>query len=311
MKGKKAVLEVGGVRKRFGRVDALKGIDLSVHAGEFFGLLGPNGAGKSTCMKILTGFLHADEGTVRLMGREVSRGDHRVRLRCGLVPQEIALYDSLNPLENLRVFSRLFGLGAKESLERSENLLHRVGLWERRGDRVKDFSGGMKRRLNIITSLLHGPDILLCDEPTVGVDPQSRNAIFEFLETLNREGLTVVYTTHYMEEAERLCSRLAIIDSGTIAACGTHSELLEKAGAKREVRVFNADAASRLVQVLGDRGTVHRDATGTRVFLEETFPLSALYQLVEREGIPERDFEVRKASLEQVFLQLTGHHLRE
>jgi len=311
MSGNKAILEVNGVRKRFGKLEALKGVDLAVQEGEFFGLLGPNGAGKSTCMKILTGFTRADAGTVQLLGREVSFGDHEVRLRCGLVPQEIALYDSLSPLENLKVFARLFKLSAARTRERSEQLLQRVGLWERRNDRVKDFSGGMKRRLNIITSLLHEPRVLLCDEPTVGVDPQSRNAIFEFLEALNREGLTIVYTTHYMEEAERLCSRLAIIDSGIIQACGSQSDLLTRAGAKREVRALTLAAGDKLAAFLENHGTIVRDETGTRIFLEDTYPLSRLYQLVEREGISERDFEVRKASLENVFLQLTGRQLRE
>jgi len=311
MTAKKTVLEVRDVRKRFGQTEALCGVNLAVGEGEFFGLLGPNGAGKSTCMKILTGFLHADSGTVRLLGSDVSRGKHEVRLHCGLVPQEIALYESLSPLENLRVFARLFGIGGKEARKRGEELLQRVGLWERRSDRVKDFSGGMKRRLNIATSLLHEPSLLLCDEPTVGVDPQSRNAIFEFLEALNTEGLTVIYTTHYMEEAERLCPRLAIIDSGRIQACGSREDLLEMAGARREVRLRNASIENRLLPLLEGRVTVQRDEHGARVFLEDDFPLSAFYGIVEREGFSDRDVAVRKASLEDVFLSLTGRHLRE
>lgn len=311
MTKKETILELSGIRKHFGDLEALKGVDLKVQAGEFFGLLGPNGAGKSTLMKILSGFLAADTGEVRIRDRVVEFHDHAARRSCGLVPQEIALYDSLNPLENLRVFGKLYELSPKETEARSEKLLKEVGLWERRKDRVKDFSGGMKRRLNIIVSLLHEPDILLCDEPTVGVDPQSRNAIFDFLEALNRSGLTILYTTHYMEEVERLCPRLAIIDHGNIMACGTKVELLSQSGIKREILIFKGPNLKPLLAEASKQGELIEEERQFRLLPGSDLRLSELYHAVERSGLSYDQLQVRMPSMESLFLKLTGHSLRE
>jgi ABC-2 type transport system ATP-binding protein len=311
MTGNGTILELKRIRKHFGDVEALKGVDLKVKAGEFFGLLGPNGAGKSTLMKILSGFLAADTGEVQIKGRVVEFHDHVARRSCGLVPQEVALYDSLNPLENLRVFGDLYGLSRKEIHARGEPLLREVGLWERRKDRVKDFSGGMKRRLNIIVSLLHQPDILLCDEPTVGVDPQSRNAIFAFLESLNRSGLTILYTTHYMEEVERLCPRLAIIDHGNILACGTKVELLAEGGIRREILIFKGPNLKPLLAEAGRQGEVIEEERLFRLIPGNDLRLSELYQVAERSGLSYDTLQVRMPSMETLFLKLTGHSLRE
>jgi ABC-2 type transport system ATP-binding protein len=289
----------------------LQGVDLTVHQGEFFGLLGPNGAGKSTLMKILSGFLKADSGKVFIQGIEVGLHDQSARRRCGLVPQEIALYESLNPLENLRIFARLYEIPRKQAETRGEELLNAVGLWDRRHDRVKEFSGGMKRRLNIILSLLHDPEILFCDEPTVGVDPQSRNAIFSFLEARNKEGLTILYTTHYMEEAERLCPRISIIDHGKILACGAQDELLRDAGCEREVMIRKGPGIEAFLDVARSHGNLLEEDLRYRLIPDASTRLSVLYSALEAAGLPYDQMEVRAPSLESLFLQLTGHRLRD
>jgi len=222
--------------KRFGALTALDGVTLDIAPGEFFGLLGPNGAGKSTFMSLISGLRPLDAGTLTVDGDGVSAGSARARQALGLVPQHIALYSDLSAERNLRIFGELYGLRGQRLSERVDVLLEAVQLADRRKDLVKEFSGGMQRRLNLAAALLHEPRLLLCDEPTVGVDPQSRNAIFDFLKELNRGGLTVIYSTHYMEEATRLCSRIGIIDHGKILASGTIDELLAKLPFEEEIR---------------------------------------------------------------------------
>lgn len=311
MTNNETILELKGIQKRFGDIEALKGIDLSISKGELFGFLGPNGAGKSTLMKIFSGFLKADAGQVFIQGREVVANDNEARFRCGLVPQEIALYETLSSLENLKVFGELYKLPGKVIKERSEVLLKSVGLWDRRGDRVKDFSGGMKRRLNIVVSLLHDPDILLCDEPTVGVDPQSRNAIFEFLEEQNKQGLTIIYTTHYMEEAERLCQRIAIIDHGSLLANGSLDELLSATENKREVLIRKGPGLENFLKRAGDFGEILEEEQLYRLVPTPETLFSDLYRELEQTGVDYERLQIRMPSLESLFLQLTGHRLRD
>jgi len=217
------VLALRGITVRYGALAALDDVTLEVQPGEFFGLLGPNGAGKSTVMSVATGLRRPQAGTVTIAGRPAS--DPAARRELGLVPQGLALYPHLTAEENLAVFGGLYGLHGAELAGRIDELLGAIQLSDRRRDLVKTFSGGMMRRVNLAAALLHRPKVLLCDEPTVGVDPQSRNAIFDLLGRLNREGLTVIYSTHYMEEAARLCSRIGIIDHGKVLALGTLDEL--------------------------------------------------------------------------------------
>ncbi|HZZ59392.1 MAG TPA: ABC transporter ATP-binding protein [Opitutaceae bacterium] len=228
-----SLLNVTSVTVRYGALTALADIDLTIDAGEFFGLLGPNGAGKSTLMSTIAGLRRPNEGAVAIDGR--SAGDPAARAALGLVPQGLALYPDLTAQENLEIFGALQGLGGAELRERVAELLKAVQLEDRRHDVVKSYSGGMKRRLNLAAGLLHRPKLLLCDEPTVGVDPQSRNAIFELLERLNAGGMTIIYSTHYMEEASRLCSRIGIIDHGRMLALGSLDGLL---GEAREVTIL-------------------------------------------------------------------------
>ena len=224
------MLEVSGVSKSYGNRAALSDVSFAVGAGVTLGLLGPNGAGKSTAVNIIAGILSPDCGDVRVAGQRVSHDTDPAKRLIGFVPQDLALFDELPALDNLRLCGALYGLAGAQLAERIAAVLDLVGLGDRSAESVGAFSGGMKRRLNIAAALLHEPRLLLLDEPTVGVDPQSRNAIFDNLETLRRAGLTLVYTTHYMEEAERLCDRIVIIDHGKVLADDTREGLRAIAG---------------------------------------------------------------------------------
>ncbi len=215
------MLQVDRLSKRYGERVAVDAISFSIAQGETVGLLGPNGAGKTTAISMICGISKPDSGEVTLGGVKLTQDANALKRRVGLVPQDLALYEELSAWANLQLFGGLYGLGAAELQPRAQAVLALVGLTDRSADRVKTFSGGMKRRLNIAGALLHEPDLILLDEPTVGVDPQSRNAIFDNLEELKRRGKTLLYTTHYMEEAERLCDRVLILDHGRILASDT------------------------------------------------------------------------------------------
>jgi ABC-2 type transport system ATP-binding protein len=305
------MLTLENLTKRYGALTALDGVTLQIEAGEFFGLLGPNGAGKSTLMSLVAGLRAADAGTVALEGRPLTAADPGARLALGLVPQHIALYPKLSAEQNLRVFGQLYGLGGAMLRDRIHEGLEAMQLTGRRHDLVHTFSGGMQRRLNIIASLLHRPKLLLCDEPTVGVDPQSRNAIFEFLERLNREGLTVIYSTHYMEEATRLCSRIGIIDHGKIHALGTLDELLLKLPFEEEIRFPLDGGTAALVPQLAAHGAIEQGEDHYRFRPHPGTKLSRFYGLTESLGLPARLFTSQRPTLEALFLHLTGRNLRE
>ncbi len=219
------MIEVKSIHKNYGTVQAVKGISFSIKDGECYGLLGPNGAGKSTTINMLSTLFPPDAGEITINGLDIKKSAEEVKKILGVVPQEIALYANFTAWENLIFWGGLHSLSKTELHKKAEDLLKFVGLTDRKDEKVKGYSGGMKRRINLACALLHSPKILLLDEPTVGVDPQSRNMIFELIEQLNKEGMTIIYTTHYMEEAERLCDRIGIIDSGVIIAQGTLDEL--------------------------------------------------------------------------------------
>ncbi len=245
------MLKISNIVKNFEKVEALKNVSLEIERGSFFGLLGPNGAGKTTLLNIIIGFIRPDAGHVFIDNEALVYENLNLKKKFGYVPQEIALYQELSAITNLKIFGELYGLHGKELKEKIDWALELVSLTDRANDKVKTFSGGMKRRLNIACSILHNPEILLCDEPTVGVDPHSRNSIFEMLEHLNKEeGKTIIYTTHYMEEAERLCSQLAIIDSGEIIAQGSLEELSRILGASTSVRISkNKNTVSKVAEL--------------------------------------------------------------
>jgi ABC-2 type transport system ATP-binding protein len=234
------ILELIDIRKRYGDIAAVDGVSLAVGAGEVFGLLGPNGAGKTTLLSIAAGLLRADGGTVKLAGRRFTRDSRDRRHLVGMGTQDLAIYPELTGRENLRFFGKLYGLSGKGLHSRVDAVLDAVGLTERAGDRAGTYSGGMKRRLNLAAAIVHGPKLLFLDEPTTGVDPQSRNHIFEQVKALNAAGLTVIYTSHYMEEVQALCRRIAIIDNGVLRACDTLPNLLKRLDATVRVTVANA-----------------------------------------------------------------------
>ncbi len=305
------MLELKHLSKRYGAIAALDDVSLSIRAGEFFGLLGPNGAGKTTLMSLIAGIREADAGEISLDGEKLRHDRIEQRKRLGFVPQALALYETLSGEENLKLFGRLYGLGGATLRERVEEGLAAAQLLERRGDKVQTYSGGMKRRLNIVAGILHRPPVLLCDEPTVGVDPQSRNAIFEFVQKLNADGMTIVYSTHYMEEATRLCSRIGIIDHGKVLALGTLDELLTQLPFAEQVRLArNAETAPHLAAFarLGEIETVEDSYVLTP---KEGTRLSEIFLLAEKLDVANRNFQVTRPTLENVFLHLTGKTLRD
>jgi ABC-2 type transport system ATP-binding protein len=305
------LLSAKGVVKRFGSITALDAISLDIAPGEFFGLLGPNGAGKSTFMSLISGLRPLDSGSLSVDGEGVAAGSAQARGALGLVPQHIALYRDLTAERNLRIFGELYGLRGAVLKERVDHAFEAVQLADRRKDLVRTYSGGMQRRLNLAAALLHKPRLLLCDEPTVGVDPQSRNAIFDFLRDLNRGGLTVIYSTHYMEEATRLCSRIGIIDHGKILALGTIDELLAKLPFDEEIRFPSRPETAGLAATLGAYGEV-ASVDGVHRFRPRAgYLMSSFYALTEEHALPSRLFTSQRPSLEALFLQLTGRVLRE
>lgn len=233
--GRPAEIQVMDLVKTFGKHEAVKGVSFTIGKGEIFGLLGPNGAGKSTTINMMCGYFEPTSGDTLIDGISIRKEPIKVKRTLGVVPQEIALYTDLSPLENLEFFGQIYHMPARKRKERAAEVLHFVGLYERRKEPIKNFSGGMQRRINMAAAMIHEPQFLMMDEPTVGVDPQSRENIFDTIEKLRDQGTTILYTTHYMEEAERLCNHIAIMDSGTIIAMGTLEQLLLLRDQSREV----------------------------------------------------------------------------
>jgi ABC-2 type transport system ATP-binding protein len=302
-----AVLEIGNARKSFGATRALDGVSLSLGEGELLGLLGPNGAGKTTLIRAIAGRVRLDGGTISLYGHTLE--PERPRPDLGVVPQENALYPLLTARENLETFGRLNGIEGKHLRERMAWALEWSGLAERARSQVRTFSGGMKRRLNLACGVLHEPKLVLLDEPTVGVDPQSREAIYDMLGALRARGTSLLLTTHYLEEAEARCERIVVIDHGRAVAAGTLAELVEQAGLSgRRVRLSLDRAPERV-----PAGFAQGEDAGTLVATigDVGRELPGLLARVQAEGLAVRDLEVRTASLQAVFLALTGKELRE
>ena len=305
------MLTIENVTKRFGEIVALDRVSLSLARGEFFGLLGPNGAGKTTLMSLVAGLRAPDSGSISINGQRVGPNAMAPRHELGFVPQSIALYEELSAEENLRLFGKLYGLAGQELRARVDDGLHAAQLFERRQDKVQTYSGGMKRRINVVASILHRPALLLCDEPTVGVDPQSRNAIFEFLQRLNADGMTIVYSTHYMEEATRLCSRIAIIDHGRLLALGTLDELLTHLPFSELVRIARNDQTTAQMKALAEYGEITKAEDAYLFQLRDGLRFSEFFAAAEELGLPYRYFNIRRPTLEDLFLHLTGKNLRD
>ena len=309
------VLVVDSLVRRFGDLTAVDGVSFRIAEGETYGLLGPNGAGKTTTISMVAGLIAADAGTVTIAGQPMTPRTTEPKRHVGLVPQELAIYPDLSGRENLALFGRLQGLRGDRLRGRVEEVLELIGLADRAKDRSKEYSGGMKRRLNIGIGLLNRPTLLILDEPTVGVDPQSRHAILESVEALSGEGMAVLYTTHYMEEAERLCDRIAIIDSGRLQAEGTRDELIRLTGGVDTIRLGGtgdlAGAAEELRQV---PGVVRVDTERRSLTLTVKDAPALVAQVVGTAtayGVTLADVEIARPDLESVFLHLTGKGLRD
>ncbi len=309
------VLRCEGLRKRFGEIQAVDGVSFEIAPGECYGLLGPNGAGKTTTISIACGLLEPDAGTVTVAGKPLTTKSVAAKAEIGFVPQELAIYPDLTARENLSFFARLYGLSGRDTRRRVDEVLEVIGLAERAGDQSKTYSGGMKRRLNIGIGLLHEPSLLILDEPTVGVDPQSRNAILESVEQLGQGGLAVLYTTHYMEEAERLCDRIGIIDQGELKAEGTREQLVAMVGSNDTVRLSGtgalaaaADACARIAAV---EATSVADETIELLVRNASAALPEILTTAGSAGASIHSVDVDEPNLEAVFLHLTGRALRD
>ena len=310
------MLEVKALRKSYGNLVAVDRVSLHANAGETVGLLGPNGAGKTTTVSIIAGLVRPDSGEVLIEGRPLRGDTDPAKRKIGLVPQDLALFDELTARDNLAFFGALYDLDGAKAKHAMAEALDLVGLADRAKDKVREFSGGMKRRLNLAAALLHDPQILLLDEPTVGVDPQSRNAIFDNLETLKKRGKTLVYTTHYMEEAERLCDRLTIIDHGKVVADDTLQGLFRLLPVTNVLAIELENSADGLraeqLKALPDVQSAELQGGILRVGLRD---LSAgtpkILQWLVEQGHPYRHVVSERADLETVFLTLTGRSLRD
>lgn len=301
--------------KSYGPNQAVRGISFSIDRGEIFGLLGPNGAGKSTIISMLAGLLPPTGGDIFIDGLELRTHMNAIKARVGLVPQELALYPTLSAWDNLVFFGQIYGLRRKALRRRVEEVLELVQLSDRAREPLNRYSGGMKRRVNLAAGLLHQPDILFLDEPTVGVDPQSRNAIFESIQALNQAGLTVIYTTHYMEEAEKLCHRIAIVDHGQVIALDTPANLIRGLGTGM-LRVGILDGAIGAVKAQAEalpavKAISQRDH---RLDIQSNDTQRTLVQLLDitnQLGAKVTSLQILDPDLETVFLNLTGKSLRE
>ncbi len=309
-------LRVEGLKKSFGANVAVDDVWFRIAKGETFGLLGPNGAGKTTTISMICGLIAADAGTVDVYGTRIAAGSPRGRRLIGYVPQELAIYPDLSGRDNLRFFGRLYGLRGAEAERRIDEVLDVVALRDRAGDRSEEYSGGMKRRLNIAAGMLHEPRLLILDEPTVGIDPQSRNAILDAVAALGDAGLSVLYTTHYMEEAERLCDRLAIMDGGKIKATGTRRELVSMVGKHDVVNLTVSRAARAAAEGLralpGVRSATAQDDRTVSVLADGAAALLPdIIGTFAGTPIHVQGVEVLEPSLDAVFLHLTGTALRD
>jgi ABC-2 type transport system ATP-binding protein len=296
------MLEVYDLHKRFGATTAVDGVSFEIRRGETFGLLGPNGAGKSTTIGMLTGVIRPDRGTTRINGTS-SPTDAAARMAIGVAPQNLSLYEELSAAENLNFFGRLYRLSGDELTNRVDWALAFAGLADRRKARVKTFSGGMKRRLNLAVALVHDPAVIFLDEPTAGVDPQSRNHIFEAIDELRSLGRTVVYTTHYMEEAQRLCDRVAIMDRGRILDLDTVPALIERYGGRSVVKAELARPPAESIELPAE-------LDGLSLRFDSDRPLEEVGRLSSA-GVMFQTLEVARPDLETVFLMLTGRSLRD
>ncbi|AOH53179.1 antibiotic ABC transporter ATP-binding protein [Peribacillus muralis] len=311
------MLEVRGIKKSFGKKVVVGGVSFSVEKGESFGLLGPNGAGKSTTIAMLCGLLPYEEGEILIDGLSVKKSPRHVKKKIGIVPQEIALYHSMSAIDNLLFWGRMYGLTRAKAKKMAEVVLEIVGLKDRAKHKIETFSGGMKRRINIGAALMHEPELLIMDEPTVGIDPQSRNHILETVKKLNADGMTVIYTSHYMEEVEYICDRICIVDEGKIIALGRKEELFGslKDGVVITLHVNSLEGnwVKDLEQIASVEKVIANAEKNSLEIVGNNHAniVSDIISCAVKANVKVSSFERKEPNLESLFLQLTGRSLRD
>jgi ABC-2 type transport system ATP-binding protein len=309
------VIEIKNLVKKYEDNVAVDNINLNIEEGEIYGILGPNGAGKSTTISIICSLLHPTSGEVKVLGEDVRKNSLKVKKHLGLVPQSIAIYSDFTAYENVKFFGELYSLRGKELKESIENALEFTGLLEMKNKKAKEFSGGMLRRLNIACAIIHNPKVLIMDEPTVGIDAQSRNHIMQSVKNLNKKGVTIVYTTHYMEEAEALCSKIAIIDQGKIIVEGSKEELKDMVSDKRTLNIGLEDVYKIDIEILKNvEGVLDIAINEDNLIIsssKEVNNLDKIIKAVSDQGGKITDLGFKEITLETVFLSLTGKKLRD
>jgi len=308
-------IQLEGIDKKYAEIHAVNDVSFHVQRGEIFSLLGPNGAGKTTTISILSCLLRPDRGDAFIMGHSIIKNPNGVKSVIGVVPQEIALYEDLSARENLVFWGKMYGLRGVKLNQRVDEVLELIGLTDRQKGRVEKFSGGMKRRVNIGVALLHTPEVIIMDEPTVGIDPQSRRHILDGVKTLNQQGVTVLYTTHYMEEAQELSNHIAIMDHGKIIAVGTHEELVQIVGEQDRLELLINEESDQVLarwrEIEGVSQVNAEDGHLTVLVDDSNLVLPKLFEVVRDEGLRITSVDIQEPNLETVFLHLTGRALRD
>ncbi len=308
-------IEVIGLHKSFGETHAVQGVSFEVQSGEIFSLLGPNGAGKTTTISMLCCLLHPDEGDARVLGYSIRSDPMGVKTVLGVVPQELALYEDMTAHENLVFWGKMYGLRGSKLKLRVEEVLQTINLTDRAHERVGRYSGGMKRRVNIGVALLHKPKVIYMDEPTVGIDPQSRRSILDSVVALKNQGMTVLYTTHYMEEAQELSDHIAIMDHGSLIANGTHADLVKLVGQQTRIDLTVNAAPDALLgawrALAGVSRVSSQDGTVTVLVDDSNRALPSLFETAARQSTRITSLDIQEPNLEAVFLHLTGRALRD
>ena len=310
------ILEVKDVSKKYGKKQVLSGVSFDIEEGDMFGLIGPNGAGKSTLINIITGILDPLNGEVLIGGHSIKKKPIEAKRLIGLVPQELALSEDISAIDNLNFFASLYGLSGKKLKEAVTEALEVVGLTEKKKEKVKKFSGGMKRRLNLAAAIMHKPRLLILDEPTVGIDPQSRNNIFEYLRKVNsQDKTTILYTSHYMEEVEELCKNIFVIDEGREIAYGSLNSVKEKANGTVTIEIkadnINEDLIEKIILLDGALNVEKEAGTLNILYERNKVNLDGLIKILQTSGAVIKAIQINELNLGEVFLQLTGKKLRE
>jgi len=308
------MLSIQNLTKSFGGLVAVDRVSFEIRRGEIFGFLGPNGAGKTTTINMICGLLKPDAGSIRLDGEDLLTAGPAVRKKLGVVPQEVALYEELNAVENLQFWGGLYGMAGSELKKRTQDLLEASGLSDRTREKVKNYSGGMKRRLNMAAGMIHRPKLLLLDEPTVGIDPQARRHMLDLVRAFSDQGTTILYTTHYLDEAELLCNRLAIIDHGRVLASGTQEEIKRIVGENRLLRVtghFSRSSAERMTRKIRQLSIVSISENDALYSLPIHLGTGKFLEALVSGGFRIDNLGIKEPSLDSVFIKLTGRELRD